>query len=605
MTFWQENYGFVKEVYDYRMAKYQEWMDNLEAIVSKVLATNVQYTYKEFKNIQDTLGSLCRDLEKEGMKEWLDMMLEKVAMRVSDEGGSSRDKQFKETEKKRLQALIERHDGLMPKTRETQEKVETYARCYAYGDDISQLMKTLEEMHHLSTKEIHPHNMNMVEEQIEKADKVVSTVESCADQFEEYVKRGQKLLKFPNHAPFLGPLIEKLENVWVMANEKSKERVNMLTNVIKDWESYDELRSSIVDPCEKLESEYKKYRKYYDPQMGAKKLAQRKAVLEDCKTKADEMFENIKKCYNTIVVLAGEEKKEFLDREIADVEEKRAIIGKCQTKLTDLEEYNNKLTEAFNKYKALDEWAKPSNTKLKDLCSNEEMSPEDRVNEIMTLQAEGRERLPQLEPLEAEFHALLTPEDLEVSETAKGLISDFNDMKEFLTSLVADIEKEAGSISQDQKFYADYVTGIKEVKPWVEESEKKVKEPLPKPGNLEDALALLNQCRDFDGNCLESKDKLDAAGKARSSMEKPSATENLFEPLSGRWNDIKKMSEERIQKIETLVNTWQDLQKTTENLATQMNEVPKQDEPNIEELEKVFISMKDLFTKKKDLLSKV
>ncbi|KAL7630261.1 UNVERIFIED_CONTAM: hypothetical protein RMT77_019595 [Armadillidium vulgare] len=56
MTFWQENYGFVKEVYDYRMAKYQEWMDNLEAIVSKVLSQDVQYTYKEFKNIQDTLG---------------------------------------------------------------------------------------------------------------------------------------------------------------------------------------------------------------------------------------------------------------------------------------------------------------------------------------------------------------------------------------------------------------------------------------------------------------------------------------------------------------------------------------------------------------------
>ena len=55
MTFWQENYGFVKEVYDFRLAKYQEWMDNLEAIVSKVLAPNVQYTYKEFKNIQDSL----------------------------------------------------------------------------------------------------------------------------------------------------------------------------------------------------------------------------------------------------------------------------------------------------------------------------------------------------------------------------------------------------------------------------------------------------------------------------------------------------------------------------------------------------------------------
>lgn len=56
MTFWQENYGFVKDVYDFRLQKYQEWMDNLEAIVSKVMAPNVQYTYKEFKMIQDSLS---------------------------------------------------------------------------------------------------------------------------------------------------------------------------------------------------------------------------------------------------------------------------------------------------------------------------------------------------------------------------------------------------------------------------------------------------------------------------------------------------------------------------------------------------------------------
>ena len=117
--------------------------------------------------------SLCRDLEKEGMKEWLDLMLEKVAVRVSDDAGpSSRDKEFKAQEKKRLQALIDRHDKLMPSTQETQAKVEIYARCYAYGDDISSCLKTLEEMRHLSVKEIHPHNMNMVDEQIEKAEKV-------------------------------------------------------------------------------------------------------------------------------------------------------------------------------------------------------------------------------------------------------------------------------------------------------------------------------------------------------------------------------------------------------------------------------------------------
>lgn len=61
MTFWQENYGFVKDVYDFRLQKYQEWMDNLEGIVSKVMTPNVQYTYKEFKTIQDSLTVSIRE----------------------------------------------------------------------------------------------------------------------------------------------------------------------------------------------------------------------------------------------------------------------------------------------------------------------------------------------------------------------------------------------------------------------------------------------------------------------------------------------------------------------------------------------------------------
>ncbi len=38
MTFWQENYHFIKEVYDMRHQKMAEWMENVE---------KVQYTVKK------------------------------------------------------------------------------------------------------------------------------------------------------------------------------------------------------------------------------------------------------------------------------------------------------------------------------------------------------------------------------------------------------------------------------------------------------------------------------------------------------------------------------------------------------------------------------
>ncbi|XP_045608233.1 muscle-specific protein 300 kDa [Procambarus clarkii] len=607
MTFWQENYGFVKDVYDFRLQKYQEWMDNLEGIVHKVMAPNVQYTYKEFKNIQDSLASLCRDLEKEGMKEWLDMMLEKVAMRVSaDETTvSSKDKEFKAIEKKKLQALIDRHDKLMPSTQETQAKVDVYARCYAYGDDISPCLKTLEEMRHLSCKEIHPHNMNMVDEQIEKVEKVINTIDGQKDTYEELLKRGRKLLQNPNCAPFLNDLIDKMENTWNKANELSKERHSMLVNSAKDWEKYDELRNAINDPIEKLEAELKRYRKFFDPVMGARKLAQKRTTWEEQKKIADDMMENIKKCYNTIIVLAGDDKKDFLDKEVAEVEEKRSVIEKCNAKLNKLVEYNDALTKAVNQAKQLNDWAVPTNSKLKEITTDPEMSPEDRVKEILILQEQAQERLPQIEPLNTTYKSLLTEEDLEKSETAKKTLADWNDTRQFVTEVCEEVEKEAGSISQDQRFYADYLCGVKEFKPWLESSEAKLKEPLPKPTSLEDALALLDNIKEFDGLFAQEKEKLDAAGKARENMEKASSTENEVEPLATRWTSAKKTIEERVEKIQTLVKTWEDLKVTTDDLTVKMSEVTAKEEPNLEEVEKVFGTMKGLFAKKKELLGAI
>ena len=52
-------------------------------------------------------------------------------------------------------------------------KVQHYSECYAFGDDIHPVMKVLNEQCHLSIKEIHPHNMDMCEEQIEKQEKVI------------------------------------------------------------------------------------------------------------------------------------------------------------------------------------------------------------------------------------------------------------------------------------------------------------------------------------------------------------------------------------------------------------------------------------------------
>ena len=52
MSFWQENYAFIKEVYDMRHHKMAEWMENVEKAISRIMADKV-YTSAEFKRERD------------------------------------------------------------------------------------------------------------------------------------------------------------------------------------------------------------------------------------------------------------------------------------------------------------------------------------------------------------------------------------------------------------------------------------------------------------------------------------------------------------------------------------------------------------------------
>ena len=70
-------------------------------------------------------------------------------------------------------------------------------------------------------------------------------------------------------------------------------------------------------------------------------------------------------------------------------------------------------------------------------------------------------------------------------------MKEFFTIKETITDLHEKVEMEAGSITQDQKYFADYLHGVKNFKPWMENAETIAKTPLGKPAKIEDAQTLL------------------------------------------------------------------------------------------------------------------
>ena len=123
MSFWSENYSFIKEVYDTRVNKMVEWMDQVEIAITKVMATKV-YTSAEFKRERDNFLSLIKNLEKSDTKKWLDEVKETL---FKDRAGDER-----KEEHQRLEAVIERHQTLIPRVHETQVKSEVYLSSRSY-----------------------------------------------------------------------------------------------------------------------------------------------------------------------------------------------------------------------------------------------------------------------------------------------------------------------------------------------------------------------------------------------------------------------------------------------------------------------------------------
>merc|ERR1712227_198495 len=164
MTFWQENYGFIKEIYDMRHTKMAEWMENVEKSISRIMADKV-YTSAEFKRERDNFHALCKDLEREEIKRWLKQILEiLMAERSKEERGD---------QNKKLEGLIVKHEELIPTVLATQIKVDLYWKCYAYGDELKPHIEFLDGIMLSSTRDIAPSCVENVDELIERQEKAL------------------------------------------------------------------------------------------------------------------------------------------------------------------------------------------------------------------------------------------------------------------------------------------------------------------------------------------------------------------------------------------------------------------------------------------------
>merc|ERR1711970_117390 len=596
MAFWQENYQFIKEVYEMRHSKMAEWMENVEKSIARIMADKV-YTSAEFKRERDTFNSLCKDLERTEVRKWLAQILEiLMAERAKDQ---------RTNEFGKLDTLIKKHEELIPNVQKTAVMVDLYWKCYAYGDELKPHVEFLDGIMLSSTRDIAPSCLENVDELIERQEKSLSQLDSKRNVVTDLISKGKVILQNPDKPKFLEGNVQRIEDGWDDTKKKAQERLQLLNETRQAFIGYAENNETIATEFDVAEEEIKKGKKIFNLDAANSDLKKRQDLLKRSDETIHGLFDSINAHFTTMSITIPEDKKKVLAKEIKAVEEKLEVVGRFKATVTKIEELVAALTAFDQSLKTIDSWKDAATAELKDIKeASGAMLPEDRVARTMDLQEDIAAKLEILKGCAATEQALL-PQGDKVDKDAQAFKNELARITDYVTKLAADTKIECDKYSNDVKFWADYRTGIKEYSPWLAGAEKAAAEGLSKPSDLNEVKALHEKVSTFDKTCLTYAKVLDAANGAAQKMTTHAEADAEVAALRERYAKVKAVSDEWVKKVDVLLKEWTLL----DNTVTELNSWVAKDKSSegenqfsLEKMESTLGELKNIFKEKEKLV---
>jgi len=595
MSFWQENYSFIKDVYDMRHTKMAEWMENVEKAISRIMADKV-YTSAEFKRERDNFHALCKDLERAEVKKWLHQILEILL--------AERAKSIQEKEHAILSELVKKHEDLIPMVQKTSVMVDLYWKCYAYGDELKPHIEFLDGIMLSSTRDIAPSCVENVDELIERQEKSLTQLDSKRGIVMELIDKGKKILENPEKPKFLESHVKGIEVGWDETRQKAQERLKLLNDTKDAWIGYGENNESIASEFEVAEEEIKKIKKRYNLDDALSDLKKRQDLFNRSNDTINGLFSDINANFTCMCITLPEDKKKVLDKEIKAVDAKLEVTKRFKDTVKVIEDFCTNLTNFDNTLKSIDEWMLKATAELKDIKDQSgNMLPEDRVARTMDLQEDIASKL-QIIKTNTEIEKTLLPQE-DVDSDAQKFKDELARITVFVKDLSANTIVECDKYSNDVKYWAEYRTGIKEFTPWLVSAEKAASEGLSKPSDLSDVKALNAKVLDFNRTTVSFLKVLDAANGAAQKMTTHADADIEVAALKERYDKVKGTADEWVKKVDTLMKEWTLLDNTVNELnnwVAKDKSAEGENQFSLEKMESTLSELKNIFKEKEKLV---
>jgi len=596
MTFWQENYHFIKDVYDMRHQKMAEWMENVEKAIARIMADKV-YTSAEFKRERDNFHALCKDLERAEVKKWLAQILEIL---MAERASSQR-----EEENSKLDLTIKKHEELIPTVMKTQVMVDLYWKCYAYGDELKPHIEFLDGIMLSSTRDIAPSCVESVDELIERQEKSLLQLETKRSVVKDLIEKGKVILQNPDKPKFLESHVKRIEDGWDDTKEKAQARLKLLSETKDAWVGYAENSEVIAVEFDKAEEEIKKVKKRFNLIAANEDLKKRQDIFKSTKDTIMGLDKSLSDNFTCMSITAPDDKKKMIEKELKVLLERLTVVATFNDKVTKVEEFVAALTAFDVSLKTIDGWMMKATDELNDIknCSAS-MAPEDRVARTMDLQEDIAAKV-EIIKADTATELELLPQGDEIPQDAKDFKDELARITKYVNDLQTNVQIECDKYSEDVKFWAEYKTGIKEFTPWLIASEGATTEGLSKPTNLDESKALHDKVHAFDKACLDHLKLLEAANAASQKMTSHETADGEVAALRERYAKVKAVSDSWVAKVDILLKEWTLLDNTVTELNTWVAKDKSSEGENqfsLEKMESTLGELKNIFKEKEKLV---
>eukprot|EP00092_Neocalanus_flemingeri_P014314 GFUD01015435.1.p1 GENE.GFUD01015435.1~~GFUD01015435.1.p1 ORF type:complete len:646 (+),score=203.50 GFUD01015435.1:71-2008(+) len=600
MTFWQENYSFIKEVYDTRYQKMVEWMDNVEMAIQKVCASKV-YTSAEFKREKDNFHSLCKNLERAETKKWLNETLETLMKeRAPDE---------QKEEHKKLKLIIERHKGMLPKIQDTLVKTECYWKCYSYGDDLIPIFEFIDDLRNRSVKELLSGNSEQTEEHIEKQDKVLNSLENKKKMVMDFIAKGEKLMEDDNCPKFLDGHVKKLREAWEDTNEKAQQRKKALADNYSSWDVFETQKVENHKHLDLADAEYENIKKIFDLRSGPSDYNMRMKNAANFRKSIEEIFNTVSGANDILQQMLPDDKKSPMKDEVKEIKTRMDILKKTDDRLSFMDDFNKRLAVFDKNVTDLEDWLGEGRKRLDGIKNPvEHLSPEDRVTKTMEVQEDISKKSEFCGKQETEKTEIFPKPGEKISSDAKKFVERLNTVRNELNNLDAEIKSECAKFSEDVKYFAEFQTGIKAFEPWMKKAEQRIIDGLAQPRSLIEACEILGDSKNFQEECEARLKLLEEAAASAQKMTYHQDADEQVTKFQERWTSVHETTKEWVARMTTLVECWNKLDGNVGELSSWVNQkdsaAPEgQSEISIEKLETQLNTLKTMFAEKQRLVA--